>query len=87
MSWAKALLTNSTTDSMEPEVPTHTPGTPVDGTTTPPVPQPDAEAGPSTTIRQSVIDKWLNPAGPPKGTSFGARKLQESDDVFSNNAW
>lgn len=53
------------------------------GSTTP---VPSAEAGPST-IRQSVIDKWLKPNGPPRGVSFGARKLQEQDDVWSNNAW
>jgi hypothetical protein len=38
-------------------------------------------------LRQSVIDKWLNPNGPPTGSTFGARKLQEDDDVFSKNAW
>ncbi|BEI80086.1 hypothetical protein CcaverHIS002_0106150 [Cutaneotrichosporon cavernicola] len=52
---------------------------------TTPIP-PSAEAGPST-LRVSVIDKWLKPNGPPKGVSFGARKLQEQDDVWSNNAW
>lgn len=54
------------------------------GSTTP-IP-PSAEAGPST-LRVSVIDKWLKPNGPPRGVSFGARKLQEQDDVWSNNAW
>lgn len=52
---------------------------------TTPIP-PSAEAGPST-LRVSVIDKWLKPNGPPKGVSFGARKLGDEDDVWSNNAW
>lgn len=43
--------------------------------------------GGSTTAPQSVIDKWINPDGPPKGSTFGARKLQEDDDVWSKNAW
>ncbi|RSH78267.1 uncharacterized protein EHS24_002732 [Apiotrichum porosum] len=46
-----------------------------------------AEAGPSNGVRMSVIDKWLKPNGPPKGTSFGARKLGGEDDVWANNAW
>lgn len=48
----------------------------------------DAEAGPSQQrAPASVIDKWLKPDGPPRDVSFGARKLGEADDVWSNNAW
>lgn len=65
-------------------LPSHEPSR---GTT--PVPQSlshTAEAGPST-LRMSVIDKWLKPDGPPRDVPFGARKLAETDDVFSMNAW
>lgn len=60
------------------------------GCNTPVAPPPSSEAGPSNSsnpIRQSVIDKWLKPDGPPRGVSFGARKLGDADDVWSNNAW
>jgi len=47
-----------------------------------------AEVSPGeAALRKSVIDKWLNPEGPPKGSTFGARKLKDDDDVFSKNAW
>ena len=41
--------------------------------------------GPSRMV--SAADKWVKPNGPPVGVSFGARRLQEDQDVWQHNAW
>jgi hypothetical protein len=42
------------------------------------------EAGPS---KRTAAQKWHNPDGPPVGSNFGARRLDEDQDVWSHNAW
>jgi hypothetical protein len=44
----------------------------------------DNEAGPSV---KKAADKWVKPNGPPVGVTFGARRLKDEEDVFSQNAW
>lgn len=43
-----------------------------------------AEAGPS---KRTAAEKWHNPEGPPVGSNFGARLLDDAQDVWSHNAW
>lgn len=38
-------------------------------------------------LRMRAADKWVKPNGPPVGVTFGARHLQNEDDVFNHNAW
>lgn len=42
------------------------------------------EAGPS---KRTAAQKWHNPDGPPVGSNFGARILDDDQDVWSHNAW
>jgi hypothetical protein len=34
-----------------------------------------------------AADKWVKANGPPVGVTFGARKLNEEQDVWEHNAW
>jgi hypothetical protein len=43
-----------------------------------------SEAGPS---KRTAAEKWHNPEGPPVGSNFGARLLDDAQDVWSHNAW
>ena len=34
-----------------------------------------------------AADKWVKANGPPVGVTFGARKLNQEQDVWEHNAW
>lgn len=42
-------------------------------------------AGPSSGVR--AADKWVKPNGPPVGVTFGARRITDDTDLWSQNAW
>ncbi|EIW71095.1 hypothetical protein TREMEDRAFT_42575 [Tremella mesenterica DSM 1558] len=38
-------------------------------------------------VKRTVADKWVQPHGPPVGSTFGARLLGEDSDPYSHNTW